>query len=185
MKKILFIVLMMFSITCVFGQEHQLKVGVGLGASSNGYVSVPLTFDIPINDQFGETYLQVGAMFSHNRDKVNTMLARALHDWMSYSNYLTPEDVANSVKKYRGWSFTPMVGWQFNNKFCVGAIIGVNYANIEVRGFDDFDEYSSICFSSGHGVEYGGYFSYTYKLINFQVGITNVKGGFINIGVKM
>lgn len=44
MKKILFTLALLFSIVCAFGQERQLKVGVGLGASTNGYVSVPLTF---------------------------------------------------------------------------------------------------------------------------------------------
>lgn len=186
MKKILFTLVLLFSIVYAFGQERQLKVGVGLGTSTNGYVSVPLTFDIPINDEFGKTYLQVGAMISHNKNKVNTFLARTLCNWQLYNFKhigIDIDDITNGIRKFNSWGFTPMVGWQFNNKFCVGAIVGANYVDVDID-LDFDDEYTEIS-CRGFGLEYGCYFSYTYKLINFQVGITNVKGGFINIGVKM
>lgn len=183
MKKILFTLTLLFSIVCAFGQERQLKVGVGLGASTNGYVSVPLTFDIPISDKFGDTYLQVGVMVSHNKNKVNTLLTKTLSNWQLYDfkHSFDVDDIADNIVKFNGWGITPMVGWQFNEKFCVGVLVGANYASIDMV-FANENMKTSI---NGFGLEYGGYFSYTYKLINFQVGITNVKGGFINIGVKM
>jgi hypothetical protein len=149
-------------------------------------VSVPLTFDIPVSDNFGNTYLQVGAMISHNKNKVNTLLTRTLCNWQLYDFKhigVDIDDIADSIGKFNSWGFTPMVGWQFNNNFCVGMIVGANYADVDIyMVFDDEHIKTSCC---GFGLEYGCYFSYTYKLINFQVGITNVKGGFLNIGVKM
>ena len=183
MKKILFITMMLFSITCAFGQEHQLKVGVGLGVSTNGYVSVPLTFDVPVNDNFGDTYLQVGVMVSHNNNKVNTLLTKTLTNWQLYDfkHSFDVDDIKDNIVKFNGWGITPMVGWQFNKNFCVGVLVGANYASVDMVFVDELIK-SSI---NGFGLEYGSYFSYTYKLINFQIGVTNVKGGFINIGVKM
>lgn len=185
MKKILFITMMLFSITCALGQEHQLKVGVGLGVSTNGYVSVPLTFDVPINDKFGDTYLQVGVMVSHNRNKVNTLLTKTLSNWQLYDfkHSFDVDDIADNIVKFNSWGITPMVGWQFNEKFCVGVLVGANYASIDMVFADEYEHIKSSI--NGFGLEYGSYFSYTYKLINFQIGVTNVKGGFINIGVKM
>lgn len=123
-------------------------------------------------------------MISHNKNKVNTFLVRTLCNWQLYSFKhidIDVDDIADSIRKFNSWGFTPMVGWQFNNNFCVGVLVGANYASIDMV-FADENMKTSI---NGFGLEYGGYFSYTYKLINFQVGITNVKGGFINIGVKM
>lgn len=183
MKKILFTLSLLFSIISAFGQEQQLKVGVGLGASTNGYVSVPLTFDIPISDKFGDTYLQVGVMISHNKNKVNTFLVRTLCNWQLYNfkHSFNVDNIADNIVNFNSWGVTPIVGCQFNKNFCVGILVGANYANIDMIFIDECIK-SSI---NGLGLEYGCYFSYTYKLINFQIGITNVKGGFINIGVKM
>ena len=186
MKKILFTLVLLFSIVYAFGQERQLKVGVGLGTSTNGYVSVPLTFDIPISDKFGDTYLQIGAMISHNKNKVNTFLTKTLCNWQLYDFKhigIDIDDIADGIRNFNSWGFTPMFGWQFHNNFCAGVIVGANYADVDIDIVFNNEYIKMSC--SGFGLEYGYYFSYTYKLINFQVGITNVKGGFINIGVKM
>ena len=102
---------------------------------------------------------------------------------LTQTNVNILKSVADNIVKFNSWGITPMVGWQFNEKFCVGVLVGANYASIDMVFADEYEHIKSSI--NGFGLEYGSYFSYTYKLINFQIGVTNVKGGFINIGVKM